>query len=62
MGFIRTIITAAGFLILATSVHSAPIRLNEAPDKIPIGLHIQFLKDAMEQMRSAMRLILENLE
>lgn len=45
MGFIRTIITAAGFLILATSVHSAPIRLNEALDKIPIGLHIQFLKD-----------------
>ncbi|HOT44256.1 MAG TPA: 7TM-DISM domain-containing protein [Spirochaetota bacterium] len=45
MGVIRTFIAAAGILTLVSSVQSAPIRLNESLDQIPIGLHIEFLKD-----------------
>lgn len=45
MVIIRTIIAAALFLILVSPAQSAPIRLDDSLDKIPIGLHIEFLKD-----------------
>ncbi len=45
MGAIRIFIVAVSFIFVLAPAQSAPILLDKSPERIPIGLHIDFLKD-----------------